>query len=64
MTSLPMATSSSWQRHDAIIYLARNDGAKMLSHPGGANVEASFRTDWTEALPAFCSRALPILLKF
>ena len=34
-TSQPMATSSSWQHHDVIIYMARNDGAKMLSQPRG-----------------------------
>ena len=34
MTPLPLVTSPSWQRQDVIIYLARNDGAKMLSRPG------------------------------
>ena len=33
MTPLPLVTSSSRQRHDVIIYLARNDGAKILSQP-------------------------------
>ena len=34
MIPIPMVTSYYWQCHDVIIYLPRNDGAKMLSHPG------------------------------
>ena len=33
MASLPTTTSCYWLRRDVIIYLALNDGAKMLSHP-------------------------------
>ena len=32
-TALPMVTSCYRKYHDVIMYLARNDGAKMLSHP-------------------------------
>ena len=35
MAPLPVETSCYWQRHDVIIYLAQNDGAKMLSTPWG-----------------------------
>ena len=34
MALLTTATSCYRQRHDVIIYLAWNDGAKILSHPG------------------------------
>ena len=30
MSALPIATKCYWKRHDVVIYLARNDGAKML----------------------------------
>ena len=33
MAPLPTTTSCYWLRRDVIIYLALNDGAKMLSHP-------------------------------
>ena len=33
MAPLPTITSCYWLRRDVIIYLALNDGAKMLSHP-------------------------------
>ena len=33
MAPLPTTTSWYWLRRDVIIYLALNDGAKMLSHP-------------------------------
>ena len=33
MAPLPTVTSCYWWRRDVIIYLALNDGTKMLSHP-------------------------------
>ena len=35
MAPLPIITQCYWQRHDVIIYLARNDGAKIMSPTGG-----------------------------